>query len=152
IDEYCTREVSSWTVGEPLALHARLQRLTLEIILRVVFGLESGEDLQAIRDALTVMLGTGARPVEILWTLPALAWSAPARRSRERMAHADRLVFELVERRRAGGQRGDDVLSMLLDASHEDGTPLSDQELRDELMTTLLAGHETTASQLAWAF
>ena len=59
IDEYCAQEVSSWPPGEPLALHARLQRVTLEIILRVVFGLEGGEELQAIRDSLTVMLGTG---------------------------------------------------------------------------------------------
>ena len=152
IDEYCAREVASWAVGEPLALHARVQRLTLEIILRVVFGLERGEELHSIRDALTVMLGTGAKPVEILWSLPALAWTAPARRRRRRMEHADRLIFELVERRRARGERSDDVLSMLLEATHEDGTPLSDQELRDELVTTLLAGHETTASQLAWAF
>jgi len=152
IDEYCAEEVSSWSVGEPLALHGRLQRVTLEIILRVVFGLERGEELHAIRDSLTVMLGTGSRPVEVLWSLPALAWTAPARRRRRRMEHADRLIFELVERRRARPEHGDDVLSMLLSASHEDGTPLSDQELRDELVTTLLAGHETTASQLAWAF
>ena len=152
IDEYCAREVASWPTGEPLPLHARLQSVTLEIILRVVFGLERGEELRAIRDSLTVMLGTGAKPVEILWTLPALAWTAPARRRRRRLEHADRLIFELVERRRTRGEQGDDVLSMLLRARHEDGTPLSDLELRDELVTTLVAGHETTASQLAWAF
>src|SRR5206468_3732573 len=67
-------------------------------------------------------------------------------------AHADALIFELIdERRREGGDR-DDVLSMLLAARHEDGSPMSSQELRDELMTLLVAGHETTASELAWAF
>ncbi len=152
IDECCAREVAAWPTGEPFALHGRLQGVTLEIILRVVFGLERREELQAIRDSLTAMLGTGAKPVEILWTLPALAWTAPARRRRRRLEHADRLIFELVERRRAHGEHGDDVLSMLLEAQHEDGTPLSDVELRDELVTTLVAGHETTASQLAWAF
>ena len=152
IDEYCAREVASWPVGSPLALHARLQRVTLEIILRVVFGLERGEELRAVRDSLSVMLGTGSKPVEVLWSMPALAWTAPARRRRRHMEHADRLIFELVERRRHRGEHGDDVLSMLLSASHEDGTPLTDQELRDELVTTLVAGHETTASQLAWAF
>ena len=152
IDEYSAREVSSWPVGRPLALHARLQRVTLEIILRVVFGLERGEELQAIREALTTMLGTGSKPVEMLWTLPALAWTPPARRRRGRMELSDRLIFELVERRRDAGEHGDDVLSLLLQARHQDGRPLSDQELRDELVTTLVAGHETTASQLAWAF
>src|SRR5262249_20538320 len=65
---------------------------------------------------------------------------------------ADRLIFELIEQRRDGGRQADDVLSLLLAARHEDGSPLSDLELRDELVTTLVAGHETTASQLAWAF
>ena len=152
IDEYCEREVASWPVGRPLALHERLQQVTLEIILRVVFGLERGEELAAIRDSLRVLLGTGSKPVEILWSMPALAWTAPARRRRRQMEHADRLIFELVERRRARGEQGDDVLSLLLSATHDDGSPMSDQELRDELVTTLVAGHETTASQLAWAF
>jgi cytochrome P450 len=70
----------------------------------------------------------------------------------ERQAESDRLIFELIEERRADEGRRDDVLTMLLDARHEDGTPMSDQELRDELMTLLVAGHETTASTLSWAF
>jgi cytochrome P450 len=64
----------------------------------------------------------------------------------------DALIFELIEERREGGGERDDVLAMLLEARHEDGSPMSDQELRDELMTLLVAGHETTASSLAWAF
>jgi cytochrome P450 len=65
---------------------------------------------------------------------------------------ADRLVFELIDERRAADETRDDVLAMLLDARHADGSPMSEQELRDELMTLLVAGHETTASSLAWAF
>jgi cytochrome P450 len=65
---------------------------------------------------------------------------------------ADRLIFELIDERRRAEDGGDDVLAMLLDARHEDGSPMTDQELRDELMTLLVAGHETTASTLAWAF
>src|SRR5262249_19069546 len=72
-EEFCEREVSSGPVGEPLALHPRLQRVTLEIILRVVFGLEQGQQLEAVRDALTALLGSGTRPLEILWALPAMA-------------------------------------------------------------------------------
>ena len=151
IDEFCEREVSSWPVGEPVALHPRLQRVTLEIILRVVFGLEQGRQLDAVRDALAAMLGAGARPLELLWTLPAMAWTGPARRRARQQELADRLIFELVEHRRRGDVHGDDVLSLLLSARHEDGSPLSEVELRDELVTTLVAGHETTASQLTWA-
>jgi cytochrome P450 len=62
------------------------------------------------------------------------------------------MLFELIEERRAEAGERDDVLAMLLEARHEDGSPMSPQELRDELMTLLVAGHETTASQLAWAF
>jgi cytochrome P450 len=64
----------------------------------------------------------------------------------------DGLLFEQIEERRSGNGQRDDVLAMLLEARHEDGSPMSDQELRDELMTLLIAGHETTASSLAWAF
>ena len=62
------------------------------------------------------------------------------------------MIFELIDRRRAEAEEGDDILSMLVAARHEDGSPMSHQELRDELMTLLVAGHETTASELAWAF
>ena len=152
VNEYAVREVYSWPVEEPVELHERLQRVTLEIILRVVFGLERGEQIREIRDSLSVLLGTGAKPSEALWAMPTLAWTPPARRRRRQLANADRLIFGLVEQRRCRGESGDDILSLLLGARHEDGSPLSDMELRDELVTTLVAGHETTASQLAWAF
>ncbi len=67
-------------------------------------------------------------------------------------AEVDRQVFELIDERREAGEDRDDVLSMLLAARHEDGSPMSAEELRDELMTLLVAGHETTATTLAWAF
>jgi cytochrome P450 len=152
IDEFCEREVSGWPLAEPLALHPRLQRVTLDIILRVVFGLEQGDQLEAVRDALTTLLETGTKPLEVLWALPAMAWTGPARRRVRQLELADQLIFELVDQRRQSDEQGEDVLSLLLAAHHEDGSPLSDLELRDELVTTLVAGHETTASQLAWAF
>lgn len=67
-------------------------------------------------------------------------------------AETDELVFELIAERRAENAERDDVLAMLLEARHDDGSEMSRQELRDELMTLLVAGHETTASELAWAF
>ena len=78
-------------------------------------------------------------------------WIPPLRRFQVVRARADELIFGLIDERRDSPE-GDDVLAMLLEARHEDGSPMSDQELRDELMTALAAGHETTASQLAWAF
>jgi cytochrome P450 len=153
--ELTERELDSWPLDAPVALHPRLQRLTLEIILRAVFGLESGRRLDDLRDALTGVLAFSENPLSVLPALQRLAggWFPPLRRFIEQTGHADRLMFDLIEERRAEGDEGrEDILSMLLQARHEDGSPMSPQELRDELMTALVAGHETTASQLAWGF
>src|SRR6476659_5936526 len=151
--EVAEREVASWPRDEPIDLHPRLQALTLEVILRAVFGLDPGERLDAVRARLTEMLEFGARPTSLIPQLQGALggfgrWARFARVREE----TDRLLFELIDERRAGAEERDDVLAMLLSARHEDGSPMSPQELRDELMTLLVAGHETTASQLAWAF
>jgi cytochrome P450 len=155
--ELATEETESWPREQPFALHPPLQRLTLEIILRAVFGLDRGARLDALRDVLTQVLSFSENPLSVLPALQRIA-GLVSRRFREfdeLVAKADRMIFELVEERRslgASGSERDDVLAMLLGARHEDGSPMSGQEIRDELMTALVAGHETTASQLAWAF
>lgn len=156
------REVARWPAGEAVALHPRLQRVTLEIILRAVFGLEEGATLQRLRDLLTELLTFTESPLSVLPPLQRLlSWTPTQRRFAALRRETDALIFQLVAERRAaaagGGDAGDgdgerdDILAMLLAARHEDGSPMSQQELRDELMTALVAGHETTASQLAWA-
>jgi cytochrome P450 len=156
--ELTEREVQTWPCGEPVALHPRLQRLTLEIILQAVFGLERGPQLDRLRDLLTEVLTFGESPLSVLPQLQrALRWTRTQRRFNQRVRETDELIFKLIEERRAAAAagrppEGDDVLAMLLGARHEDDSPMSQQELRDELMTALVAGHETTASQLAWAF
>jgi hypothetical protein len=151
--EVADREAASWPRDEPIALHPRLQALTLEIILRAVFGLDPGERLDALRERLTAILDFGSRPASMIPFLRRSfggrgAWMRFVRLRQE----ADALVFELIDERRREEADRDDVLSMLLRARHEDGSAMSPQELRDELMTLLVAGHETTASELAWAF
>jgi cytochrome P450 len=152
--ELTERELESWPVGEPVALHPHLQQLTLEIVLRAVFGLEQGERLDALRAALTEVLEFSESPLSVMpWTQRLARWVPPLRRFQGVMARTDALIFEQIDERRAAGETGgEDILGMLLDARHEDESPMSPQELRDELMTALVAGHETTASQLAWAF
>jgi cytochrome P450 len=147
--EVAEREVAGWPRDDTVVLHPRLQALTLEIILRAVFGLDPGPRLDALRERLTGVLEVGESPASMLPFLQrGRRWSAFERERDE----ADALLFELIdERRRDDGER-DDVLAMLLEARHEDGSPMSPRELRDELMTLLVAGHETTASELAWAF
>lgn len=157
MQELTEQEISSWPLGEPIALHPRLQRLTLEIVLRAVFGLERGARLERLRELLTGVLAFTESPLSFLPPPPPsmerlLSVYGPFRRLQRLLAQADELIFELIEERRGEDEHGPDVLSLLLAARHEDGSPMSAAELRDELMTALVAGHETTASQLAWAF
>jgi len=156
--EVAERDVASWPRGEPIELHPRMQGLTLEIILRAVFGLDPGPRLEALRGRLGKMLAFGDRPISMLQPNPdgavtkVLERVGPYADFLELQRETDALMFELIDERRGEDVGGADILAMLLEARHEDGSPMSDQELRDELMTLLVAGHETTASTLAWAF
>jgi hypothetical protein len=151
--EIAEHELESWPREEVLVLHPRLQRLTLEIILRAVFGLERGSRLDALRDLLTRILAFSESPLSLLPPLPrALSKFGPPAVLERLIAQADELIYTLIDERRREEVEGDDVLALLLAARREDGSPMTPEELRDELMTALVAGHETTASQLAWAF
>ena len=149
--EVTEREVAAWPVDRPVALHPRLQALTMEVILRAVFGLDPGSRLETVRELLTRNLELGAHPASMI---PFLQRGRRWEEFVNRRDQSDALLFELIDERRAepDGEQRDDVLAMLLAARHEDGSPMSKQEVRDELMTLLVAGHETTASELAWAF
>jgi cytochrome P450 len=147
------REVATWPAGRPFELHPRFQALTLEIILRAVFGLDAGARLDALRERLTGILEFGNSPTSVNTNLQrSFGGLGPFARFTRARALADELVYEQIDERRRTGERREDVLSMLLDARHEDGSEMSREEIRDELMTALVAGHETTASELAWAF
>jgi cytochrome P450 len=153
MSELTERELDGWPTDAPVVLHPRLQNLTMEIILRTVFGLDEGARLNSLRDRLTSILSFGDSPLSLL--PPAqrlLAGRGRFGRFEADKAQVDRELFALMaDRRREGGER-DDVLAMLLAAEHEDGSPMTDEEIRDELVTALVAGHETTASSLAFAF
>jgi cytochrome P450 len=158
ITEVAEREIAGWPGDEAIRLGPRMQRLTMEIILRAVFGLDPGPRLDGLRERLTAMLSFGDRPISLLPLDPEGPVSAALRRFgpfavyRRMQEEADELLLGLIDERRSEHADRDDILSMLLDARHEDGTEMSAQELRDELMTLLVAGHETTASTLAWTF
>jgi cytochrome P450 len=155
IETVTETEIAGWE-GE-LELHPKLQSLTLEIILRAVFGLDPGPRLDALRSRLAALLAFGDNPMTLLpqpsdRTLEILNRRGPLRGFLDARREIDRQVFELIDERRSDSGERDDILSMLLAARHEDGSPMTPQELRDELMTLLVAGHETTASSLAWSF
>ena len=154
VDEVTERAVAAWPRNEPIELHPRLQALTMEVILRAVFGLDPGRRLDGLRDRLTRLMAFSSTLISMFPAVQrVLAGRGPYGDFFQIRDEADALLFELVEERRGEDGERDDVLSMLLEARHDDdGSPMSRQELRDELMTLLVAGHETTASELGWAF
>jgi cytochrome P450 len=152
--EASRQEIAHWPRGEPFALHPHMQAVTLEVIMRVVFGVSDAARLDSLRTGLREFLDESSSPR--LFALFAILGPQRARRTRLLrgiLDPVDRLLFEVIRARREEGglEERDDVLSMLIQARHESGEPMSDQELRDELMTLLVAGHETTATALAWA-
>jgi cytochrome P450 family 135 len=152
--EVAADEIESWPAGEPYAVRPAMQRITLEVIIRTVFGVQDDARREPLRAALGTALEWGTNPRRMAM----LAVLGPRRIARSNLfagirAPADELIYEEIRRRRGATdlEERDDVLSLLLQARHEDGSPMTDEELRDQLMTLLVAGHETTASSLAWA-
>ena len=152
--EIAGREIETWPTGTPYRLRPRMQAITLEIILETVFGVTGGTRGDEMRGALRDFLDLTTDPrflAPILALGPNRIHRVPA--FRNRVARVDELIgAEITERRAAADFEGrPDILSMLLAASHEDGSPMADVEIRDELLTLLVAGQETTATSLAWA-
>jgi cytochrome P450 len=151
--EVTRREVETWPVGETFPLRASTQRITLSVILRAVFGIHD----EARVDRASKLIDEFSDRVTTITRFPFLRRDlgpgSPWRRFLAARGRLDEFVYEEIGLRReeAAGGEGDDVLSLLLHARHDDGSPMSDAELRDELLTVIGAGHETTATALAWA-
>ena len=158
IEEVTRRDMETWPVGEPFALHPHTQRITLTVILRAVFGITDAARI----DRATGLLNEFSDRVTTITRMPFLRQGVgrrllPWRRFVCARNRLDAFIYEEIALRRqqaeaeAEGEERDDVLSLLLQARHDDGSPMSDAELRDELVTVVGAGHETTATGLAWA-
>jgi cytochrome P450 len=147
--ELAEEEVATWPAGEPFAVLPAMQRLTLRIILRTVFGVD-GARMAELERALGRLTHTGMRIMLMPLLQRDYGPGSPQRRFEAARAAVDDILIAEIRRRRETGERGDDVLSMLLDATGEDGTEPTEGELRDHLITLLIAGHETTATQLSW--
>jgi cytochrome P450 len=153
IVEMTRQEMESWPVGEPFAMRPHTQRITLAVIMRAVFGVHDEQRLIRFEG----LIDDFARRVGVITSFPFLRRNlgpfSPWTRFQRSRAALDEFIYEEIELRRVepGHEERDDVLSLLLEARDEDGNPMSDQELRDELVTVLGAGHETTATGLAWA-
>jgi cytochrome P450 family 135 len=156
LEEIAATEIDSWPLGEEFAIHPRMQSITLEAILRVVFGVADGPRLERLRPLLTNVLAETASPFAQLIGLASRRFGGrgPWAKFEKQLNAVDELLYAEIGERRASGEfeDRDDILSVMMQARFEDGSEMSDTDLRDQLMTLLLAGHETTATALAWTF
>ena len=148
------REIDTWPIGIPFALAPRMQAITLDVIMGGIFGIEGtpekGTAEHRLRQGVSTVLQLSTAPGAKLGELANLNRDEPVGMQRVVLDWLDRRIYPVIEQRR--GRERDDILSMLLQAETEDGERLTDKEVRDELLTLVLAGHETTANSLAWAF
>jgi cytochrome P450 len=152
IEDLANREVSSWPLDTPVPIHSRLRILTLIAMLRTVFD-HDDPTVDLLRDALLAMLSV---TVSLVLQEPRLSrlpgWRVTWKRFIDHREEVDRLIAVLISRRRRSTGARRDMLEMLLEARRPSGAPMSEKELRDNLVSVITAGHETTASSLAWAF
>ena len=151
--EIADRSIDGWPVGQVFPIHQYMQQITLDIILRTVFGVDEGETLSRLRALLVEFLRLiGSSPVLMIRRLqvnlgPLTAWKRICDLARD----IDRLLYaEIARCKKEALEERTDIMAMLVVARDEDGQPMSDEEIRDELITMLVAGHETTATALSW--
>jgi cytochrome P450 family 135 len=154
IEEITMVEVERWPTGEPFAIRPRMQSITFEVILRAVMGVSDARRLERLRELLPTLLDFSVFDMWAVWLFPRLldtplARRVPAMRVRREV---DRLLYEEIAAHREEPDERDDILALLVSAHDAQGEPLSDENLLDQMITLLLAGHETTATGLAWAF
>jgi cytochrome P450 len=151
--EETLRSIATWRAGDQLNLSRELMSLTLAIVSRTLFSSEVTNAADEVARAMTVILEMfdfmilpGSRYLERVPLLPVV------RRFHAARQQLDRIVRGIIRRRVSSGELAEDLLGLLLSARDEDGSPMSEQQIRDEVLTLFLAGHETTANALAWAF
>ena len=144
--------VASWRPGEVIDVERESNRLALEIVSQAVFGTDLSADMDDISTSLDEAMATFPFAMlpfsELLDDVPI----GPTRRLKRAKRRLDAIVDRMIAEHRAGGGNPDDLLSMLLEARDDDGAPMGDAQIRDEALTILLAGHETTANAIAWTF
>ncbi len=151
--EIADRAIDAWPLDRAFPIHPHMQGITLDVILRTVFGLDEGPRMGRLRALLTRMLSFNGNPLRFLLMPFELGGLTPWGRLVRATRAVDEVLYDEIRRRRTAGPDGrQDILSMLVAARDEDGQPMTDEALRDEMLTLLLAGHETTATSLCWVF
>jgi cytochrome P450 len=149
--EYTLRMLDDWRGGKEFDAHQEMMRLTLQIVGKTLFDADVERDAQEVGKSLELLLEIGANFRRAIFVPHWLPTSTNLRVKRE-IAQIEKILYRIIAERRASGRDAGDLLSMLLSAQDEDGSRMTDRQLRDETITLFLAGHETTASTLSWTW
>lgn len=149
---YAERLVSHWQAGEARDIHRDMMRLTLEIVARTLFNADVSGDAEHVGQVLSEIVKPFASQATLKWILNNRLPTPAHFRFHQLARQIDEIVYRIIAERRQSGRDEGDLLSMLLQAQDDDGTQMTDSQLRDEVMTLFLAGHETTALTLSWAW
>src|SRR5882672_3025386 len=149
--EYTERILAGWRDGEERDAHQEMMRLTLQIVGKTLFDADVERDAQGVGRSLELLLEIGANFRRTIFVPQWLPTPTNLRMKRE-VAQIEKILYRIIAERRASGRDAGDLLSMLLSAQDEDGSRMTDRQLRDETVTLFLAGHETTASTLSWTW
>ena len=150
--DYAQRMIATWRAGEVRDIHRDMMRLTLEIVVRTLFNADVSQDADKVGRALSEIVKPFSSQATIKWILDNRLPTPAHRRFHRASQNLDDIVYRIIADRRASGLDQGDLLSMLLEAQDEDGSQMTDKQLRDEVMTIFLAGHETTALTLCWTW
>ena len=150
--EYANRSTAKWRAGETRDIHRDTMRLTLEIVVRCLFSADVSSDVDEVGATLKELVKPFASQATLGWILNNRLPTPYHFRFHSLAKKIDQVVYRIIAERRRNGRDEGDLLSMLLTARDEDGSQMTDRQLRDEVMTLFLAGHETTALTLAWSW
>lgn len=149
---YTERMLASWKDGQGLDVHEAMMRLTLDIVAKTLFDTDVSREAEDVGAALQFLMGKFMRQAAFAFLLPASIPIPTTRRLRRAVGQLDKVIYEIIRRRRASGTMSGDLLSVLLQAQDDEGLGMTDRQLHDEIMTLFLAGHETTANALSWTW
>jgi cytochrome P450 len=150
--QYAQRAIAGWKDGEKRDVARDMNRLTLEVVVKTLFNSDVSNDADHVGNILTSLVKPFASQATLKWIMDNRLPTPEHRRYFNAVSEIDRIVFRMIAERRASGYDEGDLLSMLLQAQDEDGSQMTDSQLRDEVMTLFLAGHETTALALSWTW
>jgi cytochrome P450 len=150
--DYATRTIDKWRPGEIRDIHPDMMRLTLEIVVKTLFDADVSGDADKVGRVLSELVKPFASQATLKWILDNRLPTPAHRRFHRAVGEIDKVIYRIIAERRNSGSDQGDLLSMLLQAHDDDGSQMTDSQLRDEVMTLFLAGHETTALALSWGW